>query len=243
MNTNDSSIVVLLRAARLLLCFSLAAFSCKLRAGEPSPKGQPPQAAASICCIPEYFSDGTLSTSPSFWVSNQTSKPITVTLEHFLFLVGTNWIAGPPGFTRTALMFQTPRGRSSELQPYEAAYGEAYARPLALPVGQAFRVQACIGGKLAGLQELGAKAMATPQMAELRLASGNTNIPYHAFGASFYSSLDKVVTPEVLITNTPVLSPRSPTKRDSPKPASPEDIAKARAVLREAMTNSVFTAQ
>ena len=216
--------------------------------GGAVPQRAIPQAAASICCIPEYYSDGTLSTSPSFWVTNQTSKTISVTLESFLFPVGTNWIPGPPGIIRSGLMFQTPRGRTVELLPHEAAYGDPDATPLALPVGQAFRVQASISEKLTGMQEMSAKVEASSRLAELRLTSGNTNIPYHAFHkqSSVYRSFDRAVTPEVLIANAPVPSPRSPaslTQRASPKPASPEAISKARAALQESMTNGSSIAQ
>jgi hypothetical protein len=248
MKTSYSSILVVIRAEMLLLWISLAAPLCKLWAGEPSAEGQPHQAAASICCIPEYHSDGTLSTSPSFWVSNQTSRSISVTLESFLFPVGTNWMPGPPGFIRTGLMFQTPRGRTAELLPGEAAYGDVDATPLALPVGRAFRVQACISERLTGLPEVSAKVRETPKLAELRLVSGNTNVPYHAFQktSSFYRSFERAVTPEVLITNAPMPSPRSripPAQKAPQKPASPEEIANARAALRDAMTNGGSTAR
>ncbi len=246
MKTSKPWIAVLVWAAMSLVLGPIAAPQCKVWAGEPSQADHRPQTSASIWCIPEYYSDGTLSTSPSFWVSNRTSKTISVTLESFLFPVGTNWIAGPPGFTRTGLMFQTPRGRTLELLPYEAAYGDPDATRLALPVGQAFRVQASIREKLTGMEEISAKVKASAKLAGLRLASGNTNVPYHAFQTSsaVYRSFDRAVTPDVLITNAPVpSSPAIPTQRASPKPASPEAIAKARAALREAMSDGSSTAR
>jgi hypothetical protein len=211
-------------------------------------KGQLPQTAARIRCIPEYYSDGTLSTNPSFWVTNQTSRTISVTLETFLVPDGTNWIPGLPKFMRTGLMFQTPRGRTVDLLPYEAAHGDSAAGSLALPVGRSFRVQACISEKLTGMKGITAKVKGSPKIAKLRLTSGNTNIPYHAFqkSGSLFSSFDIAVTPEILITHAPVPPPRSPptlTQRAPQERATAEDIAKARAALREAMTDSAPTSQ
>ena len=152
-----------------------------------------------LCYVPDYDAAGALSGYPSFWATNNTEKALTVSLTAIEGRVGSGWLPFkqfvPPLMQQ--IYFQTERGRQLELGPHEAAYGELdYGQSLVLPTAVPWRVKVSVAERLSGV---GWEVEASRRLLELRLRTGNTNVPWHAMGTGLQAYRYKwtVVSQEV----------------------------------------------
>jgi hypothetical protein len=141
-----------------------------------------------------------------FWVTNHTSKTLTITVSAVEVKVGTKWIT--QSNIVQCLMFQpvyptwaAPRSRRA-VAPHEAGYGYARAQvPTNFPAGTTWRVRANVQPMLEGLADEAARVKAAPGDLLDPLHIGNTNYlskPSTLSNRTYWGKGTKILSAEVL---------------------------------------------